>query len=81
MSINQVFFGFPKFVQFNFTFITFSGYQIRSRHAFLKMLTGTKKEEDWSFDNINNILITSSILMVLSCIMEVLIYFIYNNKV
>ena len=57
------------------------GYQIRSRHAFLKMLTGTKKEEDRSFDNINILLIASTILMVLSCVMEVIIYFLYNNKV
>ena len=61
--------------------ICISGYQIRSRHAFLKMLTGTKKEEDRSFDNINTLLIASTILMVLSCIMEVLMYFLYNNKV
>ena len=57
------------------------GYQIRSRHAFLKMLTGTKKEEDRSFDNINTLLIASTILIILSCIMEVLMYFLYNNKV
>ena len=58
-----------------------SGYQIRSRHALLKMLAGTKKEEDTSFDNINNLLITSTILMVFSCIMEVIMYFLYNDKV
>ena len=45
------------------------------------MLTGTKKEEDWSFDNINTLLITSTIMMVLSCVMEILMYYIYNNKV
>ena len=46
------------------------------------MLTGkTKKEEDKSFDNINILLITSTCLMVFSCIMEVLMYFLYNNKV
>ena len=45
------------------------------------MLTGTKIKEDQSFDNINNLLITSTILMVLSCVMEVVMYFIYNNKV
>ncbi len=45
------------------------------------MLTGTKKEEDQSFDNINTLLITSTILMVLSCIMEVCMYYLYNNKV
>ena len=58
------------------------GYQIRSRHAFLKMLTGlTKIEEDQSFDNINILLITSTSVMFLSCVMEVLMYFLYNNKV
>ena len=57
------------------------GYQIRSRHAFLKMLTGTKKEEDQSFDNINNLLIISTSVMILSCVMEILMYFLYNNKV
>merc|ERR1711894_624543 len=50
--------------------------------AFLKMLTGTtKQKEDKSFDNINTLLITSTILMVLSCVMEVVMYFLYNNKV
>ena len=47
----------------------------------LKMLTGTKKEEDLSFDNINTLLIASTILMILSSVMEVLMYFLYNNKV
>ena len=45
------------------------------------MLTGTKPKEDESFDNINILLITSTSLMVFSCIMEVLMYFLYNNKV
>ena len=58
-----------------------SGYQIRSRHALLKMLTGAKEKEDLSFDNINTLLITSTILMVLSCIIEVVMYYLYNNKV
>ena len=57
-----------------------TGYQIRSRHAILKLVTGTKKEEDHSFDNINILLITSTILMVFSCVMEVLMYFLYNDK-
>ena len=58
-----------------------SGYQIRSRHAILKLVSVTKKEEDQSFDKINTLLITSTILMVLSCVMEVYIYYLYNNKV
>ena len=59
-----------------------SGYQIRSRHALLKMLTGTtKKKEDLSFYYIKILLITSTSVMVLSCIMEVCMYYLYNNKV
>ena len=58
-----------------------SGIQIRKRHALLKMVTGTKQEEDESFYNINTLLITSTSLMILSCVMEVLVYFLYNNKV
>ncbi len=57
------------------------GCQIRSRHAILKLVSVTKREEDLSFDNINILLITSTILIVLSCILEVLMYFLYNNKV
>ena len=45
------------------------------------MLTGTKKEEDQSFDNINALLITSTLLMIPSCVMEVCMYYLYNNKV
>ena len=58
-----------------------SGYQIGSWHAILRLLSGTKKEENQSFDNINILLITSTILMVFPCVMEVLMYFHYNNKV
>ena len=47
----------------------------------LKLVSVTKSEEDESFDNINTLLITSTSLMILSCVMEVLMYFIYNNKV
>ena len=45
------------------------------------MVTGTKQEEDESFYIINTLLITSTSLMILSCVMEVLMYFLYNNKV
>ena len=45
------------------------------------MVTGTKQEEDESFYIINTLLITSTSLMILSCVMEVLVYFLYNNKV
>ena len=45
------------------------------------MVSVTKSEEDQSFDNINTLLITSTSVMIFSCIMEVLMYFLYNNKV
>ena len=57
------------------------GYQIRSRHAILNLVSVTKTEEDQSFDNINTLLITSTSVMIISCAMEVLMYFLYNNKV
>ena len=57
------------------------GYQIRSRHAILKLVSVTKTEEDQSFDNINTLLITSTSVMIISCVMEVLMYYLYNNKV
>ena len=58
-----------------------SGYQIRSRHFLLKMVSVTKSEEDQSFENVKTLLITSTSVMIFSCIMEVLMYFLYNNKV
>ena len=45
------------------------------------MVSVTKAEEDQSFANINTLLITSTSVMIFSCIMEVLMYFLYNNKV
>ena len=57
-----------------------SGYQIRSRHFILKAVSVTYPEEDRSFDNINTLLITSTSVMMISCIMEVMIYFLYNNQ-
>ena len=58
-----------------------TGYQIRSRHFLLKMVSVTKSEENQSFDNVNSLLITSTSVVIFSCIMEVLMYFLYNNKV
>ena len=45
------------------------------------MMSGTKQEENESLDNINTLLITSTCVMMLSCVMEALVYFLYNNKV
>ena len=57
------------------------GYQIRSRHAILNLVSVTKPEEDESFDNIHTLLITSTSVMIISCVMEGLMYYLYNNKV
>ena len=73
--------NFKILIKFYFKLITILGYKIRSRHAILKLVSVTKKEENQSFDHINTLLIASTILLVLSCVMEVLMYFLYNNKV
>ena len=53
----------------------YTGYKIRSRHFFLRMLIGTKPEEDESFDNINILLIVITLTMVFTCLMETFLFF------
>ena len=48
---------------------------------FLEMLTGALPEEKQSYDNINICILVSTSLMFLTCIMEALTFFWYNNKV
>ena len=48
---------------------------------FLKMLTGTRADEDESYDNIIICISVSTVLMVFTSIMEALTYFLYSNKV
>jgi len=57
------------------------GCQVISRHRFLKMLTGTRADEDESYDNIIICISVSTLLMVFTSIMEALTYFLYSNKV
>ena len=45
------------------------------------MLIGTKPEEDLSFENINILILVSTSLMIFSCFMEFLTFYLYNNKV
>ena len=52
-----------------------------SRHRFLKMLTGTRADEDESYDNVIICMTVSTVLMVITSIMEAITYFLYNNKV
>ena len=62
------------------TFYTL-GYQVISRHMFLKMLTGTRADKDESYDNIIICISVSTVLMVFTSIMEALTYLFYSNKV
>ena len=57
------------------------GYQVRSRHLLLKILTGTKPEEDLSYDNINICIIVGTVSLIFTSVMEMLTYYLYNNKV
>ena len=57
------------------------GYQVRSRHHLLKILTGTKPEEDLSHDNINICIIVGTVSLIFTSVMEMLTYYLYNNKV
>ena len=41
----------------------------------------TKPEEELSFENINILILVSTSLMIFSCIMEVLTFFLYSNRV
>ena len=58
-----------------------TGCQVRSRHLFLKMLTGALPEENLSHDNIIFCITVSAVCMVFTSFMETLTYFLYNNKV
>ena len=59
----------------------YTGYKVRTRHFFLRMLIGTKPEEDESFDTINNLLIIITLTLIFSCLMETFFYFLYNHQV
>lgn len=59
----------------------FLAYQVVARHTLLKKVTGTKPEEDLSYNNILTFLIVSTSLIVFASAMEILVYFVYNNKV
>ena len=48
---------------------------------FLKMLTGTRADEDESYDNIIICISVSTVLMVFTSTMEALTYFLYSKKV
>ena len=55
--------------------------QINSRHIFLKSLIGTKEEEDYSYENANSLLWTTTCLFFLFSVLEVVFFYLYNNKV
>ena len=51
------------------------------RHNFLQQFIGTKTEEDVSMTNGVKILIGFSVCLLLSSVLEVGFYFLYNRKV
>ena len=63
---------------FNYVYVV---YNIWMRHNFLQQFIGTKTEEDVSMTNGVKILIGFSVCLLLSSVLEVGFYFLYNRKV
>ena len=59
----------------------YTEHKIQERHLFLQQFKGTKAVEDQSLENINNCNIVFTILLILSILLELLFFFLYNNKV
>lgn len=56
-------------------------HQVSARHALLRKVTGTKPEEDLSYHNMLTFQTVGTSLLVFASVMEVLVFFVYNNKV
>ena len=56
-------------------------YNIRERHLFIQKFIGTKEEEDISMVNGLIVLMSASTCLLVSSILEVIFYFMYNRKV
>ena len=60
----------------------FAAYKVHERHNFLISLLGvTKPEEDVSYTNVTNLVISITVCSILFSLGEVAMYFIYNYKV
>ena len=56
-------------------------FKIKQRHGFLVETIGTKDEENISFNNSNNLMISVTACMLALSIMEFAAYILYNRKV
>ena len=57
------------------------GHNIRARHSFLARLVGTKPQEDLSLENVNSLLLVLTLSMLIFCVLEAGVFFIYNKMV
>ena len=55
--------------------------QINSRHNFLDSFLGTKPEEDISHARANEVNLWITLTTSLCCVLEIVLYFIYNRMV
>ena len=56
-------------------------YQINARHHFLTRFVGPKEREKLSFSKANNDNIWITVTTFLCCILEIVLYFVYNRMV
>ena len=55
--------------------------QIKSRHGFLARFIGTKEEENLSHARANEVNLWFTLTTILCCILEIILYFVYNRMV
>ena len=56
-------------------------FQINTRHHFLTRFVGTKGKEDKSYFNVNNDNLWITLTTCLCCILEIVLYLVYNRMV
>ena len=55
--------------------------QINSRHGFLARFIGTKEEENQSHARANEVNLWFTLTTILCCVLEIILYFVYNRMV
>ena len=55
--------------------------QINSRHNFLERFLGAKPEEDISHARANEVNLWITLTTSICCVLEIVLYFVYNRKV
>ena len=55
--------------------------KINSRHNFLDSFLGAKPEEDTSHAIANEVKLWATLIISICCILEIVLYFIYNRRV